>query len=61
MPYGDLTKQAVQRFAEYADLDAADVTIEEREEYEPHIAEGNIVFAGSTTPRSSTRPSKRPT
>jgi predicted GTPase len=46
MPYGDLTKQAVQRFAEYADLDAADTTIEEREEYEPHIAEGNVVFAG---------------
>src|SRR4249919_1450685 len=46
MPYGDLTKQVVQRFAEYADLDAADCTIEEREEYEPHIAEGNLVFAG---------------
>ena len=46
MPYGDLAKQAVQRFADYADLDAADTTIEEREEYEPHIAEGNIVFAG---------------
>src|SRR6187549_3174781 len=46
MPYGDLTKQAVQRFEHYDDLDAADATIEEREEYEPHIAEGNIVFAG---------------
>jgi predicted GTPase len=46
MPYGDLTKQAVQRFAEYADLDAADCTIEEREEFEPHLAEGNLVFAG---------------
>ena len=46
MPYGDLTKQAVQRFAEYADLDAAGCTIEEREEYEPHLAEGNLVFAG---------------
>jgi predicted GTPase len=46
MPYGDLTRQAVQRFADYADLDAADCTIEEREEYEPHIAEGNVVFAG---------------
>jgi predicted GTPase len=46
MPYGDLTKQAVQRFERYEDLDAADATIEEREEYEPHIAEGNIVFAG---------------
>ena len=46
MPYGDLTKQAVQRFERYEDLDAADATIEEREEYEPHIAEGNVVFAG---------------
>jgi predicted GTPase len=46
MPYGDLTKQAVQRFERYEDLDAADATIEEREEYEPHIAECNIVFAG---------------
>jgi predicted GTPase len=46
MPYGDLVKQAVQRFERYKDLDAADATIEEREEYEPHIAEGNIVFAG---------------
>jgi predicted GTPase len=46
MPYGDLTKQAVQRFERYEDLDAAEVTIEEREEYEPHLAEGNIVFAG---------------
>src|SRR5437763_3310817 len=46
MPYGDLTKQVVQRFARYEDLDAADCTIEEREEYEPHIAEGNLVFAG---------------
>ena len=46
MPYGDLTKQAVQRFESYEDLDAADCTIEEREEYEPHLAEGNVVFAG---------------
>jgi predicted GTPase len=46
MPYGDLAKQAVQRFEQYEDLDAADATIEEREEYEPHIAEGNLVFAG---------------
>src|SRR5512133_991896 len=46
MPYGDLEQQAVQRFASYADLDAADATIEEREEYEPHLAEGNLVFAG---------------
>src|SRR5213076_1220784 len=46
MPYGDLTVQAVQRFERYEDLDAADCTIEEREEYEPHLAEGNLVFAG---------------
>jgi predicted GTPase len=46
MPYGDLTKQVVQRFERYEDLDAADATIEEREEYEPHLAEGNLVFAG---------------
>ena len=46
MPYGDLGKQAVQRFAIRADLDASDCTIEEREEYEPHIAVGTIVYAG---------------
>jgi predicted GTPase len=46
MPYGDLTKQVVQRFERYEDLDEQDCTIEEREEYEPHIAEGNLVFAG---------------
>jgi predicted GTPase len=46
MPYGDIAKQAVQRFAGYEDLDAADCTIEEREEYEPHLARGNVVFAG---------------
>src|SRR5256885_10115326 len=46
MPYGDLEKQAVQRFERYEDLEAADATIEEREEYEPHLAEGNLVFAG---------------
>jgi predicted GTPase len=46
MPYGDLTRQVLQRFATYEDLDAADCTIEEREEYEPHLAEGNLVFAG---------------
>src|ERR1051325_907665 len=46
MPYGDLAKQAVQRFAQYEDLEEADATIEEREEYEPHLAEGNLVFAG---------------
>jgi predicted GTPase len=46
MPYGDLARQAVQRFASRADLDAAACTIEEREEYEPHLAAGNVVFAG---------------
>lgn len=46
MPYGDLAKQAVQRFAELADLDKHDCTIEEREEYEPHINNGVIVYAG---------------
>lgn len=46
MPYGDLARERVQRFASPADLDAADCTAEEREEYEPHIAVGNIVFAG---------------
>ncbi len=46
MPYGDLVKQEVQRFETYDDLDAQDCTIEEREEYEPHIAAGTIVYAG---------------
>ncbi|MBL8663846.1 MAG: hypothetical protein JNM29_13505 [Candidatus Odyssella sp.] len=46
MPYGDLARQAVQRFASRADLDAANCTIEEREEYEPHIDAGGVVFAG---------------
>ncbi|MBR0679524.1 GTPase [Roseomonas eburnea] len=46
MPYGDLARQAVQRFASREDLDAADCTIEEREEYEPHIAAGQVVYAG---------------
>lgn len=46
MPYGDLASQAVQRFADYDDLDKHQVTIEEREEYEPHIARGNVVYAG---------------
>ena len=46
MPYGDLAAQAVQRFATYEDLEKHDVTIEEREEYEPHIAAGRVVYAG---------------
>ena len=46
MPYGDLAAQACQRFATYADLDTEHCTIEEREEYEPHIDNGFIVYAG---------------
>jgi len=46
MPYGDLAKQKVQRFADYSDLDKHECTIEEREEYEPHIDNGVIVYAG---------------
>jgi predicted GTPase len=46
MPYGDLVKQAVQRFATYSDLDKHECTIEEREEYEPHLDNGVIVYAG---------------
>jgi predicted GTPase len=46
MPYGDLVKQAVQRFADYSDLDKNECTIEEREEYEPHLDNGVIVYAG---------------
>jgi predicted GTPase len=47
MPYGNLTAQAVQRFESAADLDLAEVTIEEREEYEPHLEAGGVVFAGA--------------
>ncbi len=46
MPYGDLVKQRVQRFASYDDLEKYDCTIEEREEYEPHIDRGVVVYAG---------------
>jgi len=46
MPYGDLAKQAVQRFASLDDLDKHNCTIEEREEYEPHINRGTVVYAG---------------
>src|SRR5438445_1159388 len=46
MPYGDLTKEGVQRFASFEDLDKADCSIEEREEYEPHIEHGFVVYAG---------------
>jgi predicted GTPase len=46
MPYGDLLSQRVQRFQTYEDLESHNVTIEEREEYEPHIRRGTIVYAG---------------
>ncbi len=46
MPYGDLARQACQRFADYGDLDRQECTIEEREEYEPHIDRGFVVYAG---------------
>lgn len=46
MPYGDLTKQVVQRFATYEDFDTHQCTIEEREEYEPVIAMGAVIYAG---------------
>jgi predicted GTPase len=46
MPYGDLAQQAVQRFATTDDLRKARCTIEEREEYEPHLRQGDLVFAG---------------
>lgn len=47
MPYGDLTRQRVQRFATLDDLRASECTIEEMEEYEPHIVSGSVVFAGA--------------
>jgi predicted GTPase len=46
MPYGDLEKQVCERFASYEDMDRFECTIEEREEYEPHIDVGNVVYAG---------------
>ena len=46
MPYGNLVAQRVQRFAELEDLDRHETTIEEREEYEPHIATGTVIYAG---------------
>ena len=46
MPYGDLSQQICQRFATYEDLDSHQCTIEEREEYEPHIDNGFVVYAG---------------
>jgi len=46
MPYGDLAKQAVQRFATIEDMERHQCTIEEREEYEPHVVNGTVVYAG---------------
>jgi predicted GTPase len=46
MPYGDLEAQRVQRYAEISDLDRYETTIEEREEYEPHITSGTVIYAG---------------
>ncbi|MGB9726053.1 MAG: cyclic 2,3-diphosphoglycerate synthase [Fervidicoccaceae archaeon] len=46
MPYGDLVKEAVQRFSSFEELDSSNLTIEEREEYEPHISRGHVVYAG---------------
>src|SRR5262245_777086 len=46
MPYGDLVRQKVQRFASFQDLDDQGCTIEEREEYEPHLRRGTVVYAG---------------
>jgi predicted GTPase len=46
MPYGDLEAQRVQRYAELEDLDRYECTIEEREEYEPHITSGTVIYAG---------------
>jgi predicted GTPase len=46
MPYGQLARQRLQRFASYEDLDRHECTIEEREEYEPHLKQGTIVYAG---------------
>ncbi len=51
MPYGDLARQAAQRFASLAEMDAAGCTVEEREEYEPHIAAGGVVHVGVDTAR----------
>jgi len=46
MPYGNLVEQKVQRFAKMEDMDKHKCTIEEREEYEPHVARGNVIYAG---------------
>ena len=46
MPYGDLIAQRVQRFASLADIDSNNCTVEEMEEYEPHVIRGNVIYAG---------------
>ena len=46
MPYGDIAAQKVQRFAELSDLEKHNCTVEEMEEYEPHVARGNVIYAG---------------
>lgn len=46
MPYGDLVKQKVQRFSSYKDMDDAECTVEEREEYEPYVSRGLVIYAG---------------
>ena len=46
MPYGDLLSQRVQRYAELSDLEKYDCTVEEMEEYEPHVVRGNVIYAG---------------
>ena len=61
MPYGDLTKQTLQRFGTYEDLDKFDCTIEEREEYEPLIDNGIVVYAGVDYERSCGRRRRRRT
>ena len=63
MPYGDLAAQRVQRFAELEDLDRHDCTIEEREEYEPHITSGTVIYAGvdyGGDPRAGAGRGRRP-
>jgi predicted GTPase len=60
MPYGDLAVQAVQRFASLEDLDRHQCTIEEREEYEPHIRLGTVVYAGVDYEKMSGRLRRNP-
>ena len=49
MPYGDLAAARIQRFGSFADLKRAGVTLEEREEYDPHLEQGTVVYAGVIT------------